>query len=235
MGEWTIGAVLDAIAEAVPDRLMTSAATRRSTFAESADRTRRLANYLCRPRASAHTASGMSCENWECGQDRVALHHAQRPVSGHGHRLSEGARRPGERQLPLHAPRGRRTARLPSPAWRHLPPVLRAPSSPTCCPPQAPTVLISVDDDGSAAAAARVRSPWKMRWRRVIQTRTSRPSPDDVLMICTGGTTGRPKGVHVAAGRHLRRVDERRRPRIGRRDTRHGAARRVSRGSRCRR
>ncbi len=46
MGEWTLGDVLDAIAEAVPDRLMTVCGARRSTFAESADRTRRLANYL---------------------------------------------------------------------------------------------------------------------------------------------------------------------------------------------
>ena len=71
MGEWTIGAVLDAIAEAVPDRLMTVCGERRSTFAESADRTRRLANYLCRPRASALTASGMSSRTGNA--DRIAL------------------------------------------------------------------------------------------------------------------------------------------------------------------
>ena len=46
MSEWTIGAVLDAIAEIVPDRLMTVCGERRSTFAESAERTRRLANFL---------------------------------------------------------------------------------------------------------------------------------------------------------------------------------------------
>ena len=32
MGEWTIGAVLDAIADVVPDRLMTVCGRRRSTF-----------------------------------------------------------------------------------------------------------------------------------------------------------------------------------------------------------
>ena len=46
MTEWTIGAVLDAIADSVPDRLMTVCGERRSTFGETAERTRRLANFL---------------------------------------------------------------------------------------------------------------------------------------------------------------------------------------------
>ena len=46
MSEWTVGAVLDAIADVIPDRLMTVCGDRRSTFAESASRTSRLANYL---------------------------------------------------------------------------------------------------------------------------------------------------------------------------------------------
>ena len=72
MAEWTIGAVLDAIAEAVPDRLMTICEDRRSTFAETAERTCRLSNFL------AGRGFGVHCERdaldrWECGQDRVAL------------------------------------------------------------------------------------------------------------------------------------------------------------------
>ena len=54
MSEWTIGAVLDAIADAVPDRVMTICGDARSTFAESADRTRRLANYLADKGFGAH-------------------------------------------------------------------------------------------------------------------------------------------------------------------------------------
>ena len=46
MTEWTIGAVIDAIADAVPEREMTVCGTRRTTFAQGADRTRRLANFL---------------------------------------------------------------------------------------------------------------------------------------------------------------------------------------------
>src|SRR5262245_42363291 len=72
MSEWTIGAVLDAIAATVPDRLMTVCGSRRSTFGESAHRTRRLAKYLAGQGLGAHRARA-ALQSWECGQDRVAL------------------------------------------------------------------------------------------------------------------------------------------------------------------
>ena len=72
MSEWTIGAVLDVIAEVIPDRVMTVCGDRRTTFAETADRTRRLANYLAAKGFGAHQERA-SLQNWECGQDRVAL------------------------------------------------------------------------------------------------------------------------------------------------------------------
>lgn len=64
MGEWTIGAVLDAVAQTVPDRLMTVCGTRRGTFGESADRTRRLANYLTGHGLGAHRERS-ELNNWE--------------------------------------------------------------------------------------------------------------------------------------------------------------------------
>ena len=57
---------------AVPDRVMTICAERASTFAESADRTRRLANFLAGKGFGAHRERD-ALERWECGQDRVAL------------------------------------------------------------------------------------------------------------------------------------------------------------------
>ncbi len=55
MAEWTIGAVVDAIAEAVPDREMTVCGTRRTTFAAGLpNRTRRLANFLASHGLGAH-------------------------------------------------------------------------------------------------------------------------------------------------------------------------------------
>src|ERR1700689_4597240 len=72
MSEWTIGAALDVIAEGVPDRAITVCGERRRTFAETADRTRRLANYLAAKGFGAHQERARLL-NWECGQDRVAL------------------------------------------------------------------------------------------------------------------------------------------------------------------
>src|ERR1700720_3913393 len=72
MVDRTLGAILDAIAEAVPDRAMTVCADRASTFAESADRTRRHANFLAGRGFGAHRERD-ALERWECGQDRVAL------------------------------------------------------------------------------------------------------------------------------------------------------------------
>src|ERR1700758_2996970 len=72
MSEWTLGAVLDAIAEVIPDRAMTVCGDRRRTFAEAADRTRRLANFLAGKGLGAHRERNR-LQNWECGQDRVAL------------------------------------------------------------------------------------------------------------------------------------------------------------------
>src|SRR6202042_1426627 len=72
MSEWTIGAALEVIAEVVPDRAVTVCGERRRTFAETADRTRRLANYLAANGFGAHQER-TALQNWECGQDRVAL------------------------------------------------------------------------------------------------------------------------------------------------------------------
>jgi fatty-acyl-CoA synthase len=46
MPEWTIGDVVDAIADVIPDRTMTVCGDRRTTYGEMAVRTRRLANFL---------------------------------------------------------------------------------------------------------------------------------------------------------------------------------------------
>src|SRR5690625_366622 len=72
MSEWTIPAVLDQIAVAAPDRTMTICGQRRSTFAESAERTRRLAGFLAERGLGAQRERA-ALRNWECGQDRVAL------------------------------------------------------------------------------------------------------------------------------------------------------------------
>ena len=192
MGEWTIGAVLDAIAEAVPGRLMTVCGERRSTFAESADRTRRLANYLSRQGLGAHRERD-ELENWECGQDRVALimHNDLYPDMVIGCLKA--------RTVPVnvnynYAPR--EVAELleylrPRAVIYHR---SFGPKLADVLPAATAELMISVDDDGSVP-----QLPGAVNLEDALtQGDTDHditPSPDDVMMVCTGGTTGRPKGV----------------------------------------
>jgi 3-oxocholest-4-en-26-oate---CoA ligase len=192
MGEWTIGAVLDAIADADPDRLMTVCGTRRSTFGESAERTRRLANYLAAHGLGAHRERA-DLANWECGQDRVALimHNDLYPDMVIGSLKA--------RTVPVnvnynYAPR--EVAELldylrPRAVIYHRSLGLKFVD---VLPPASADVLISVDDDTSVPQLAGAIS-LKDALAQGDTDRDIVASPDDVMMVCTGGTTGRPKGV----------------------------------------
>ncbi|MGK2870559.1 MAG: acyl-CoA synthetase [Mycobacterium sp.] len=193
MTEWTIGAVIDAIAAAVPDREMTVCGTRRTTFAEGADRTRRLANFLADRGLGAHRERD-DLERWECGQDRVALimHNDLYPEMVIGCLKARTVPvnvnyyySPGEvadllayltpRAIIYHRSLGAKFASVLQD------PVLQA------------DLLISVDDGDGAEL------PGAVRLEDALTEGDSdcmgQPSADDLLMICTGGTTGRPKGV----------------------------------------
>jgi fatty-acyl-CoA synthase len=192
MAEWTIGAVLDAIAAAVPDRTMTVCGTRRSTFGESADRTRRLANFLASQGLGAHRERA-ELQNWECGQDRVALlmHNDLYPDMVIGSLKA--------RTVPVNV-NYNYTPREVAELFDYLKP--RAviyhrsfgPKFADVLPPAAADLMIAVDDDGSTPLL-----PGAVDLEDALaQGDTDRhiaASSDDVMMVCTGGTTGRPKGV----------------------------------------
>ena len=72
MSEWPIGAVLDAIADAVPDRVMTICGTRSSTFAEVRGSNPPIGK-LSGGQGFRCTCRTGDAQHWECGQDRVAL------------------------------------------------------------------------------------------------------------------------------------------------------------------
>jgi len=192
MSEWTIGAVLDAIAEVVPDRPITVCNDRRSTFAETADRTRRLANFLAAKGLGAHRERA-SLQNWECGQDRVALvmhndlyadmvigclkartvpvnvnyNYTPREVS----ELLDYVR---PRAVIYHKSLGAKFAEV--------------------FPPDSADLLVSVED-GSGVPELPGAVPLDDALAQGDTDHHVTGSPDDLLMICTGGTTGRPKGV----------------------------------------
>ncbi|MFC8527162.1 AMP-binding protein [Nocardia sp. NPDC057227] len=192
MTEWTIGQVLDAVASAVPDRLMTICGDRRSTFAESALRTRRLANFLADRGLGAQTPRG-ELERWECGQDRVAL------LMCNDLYLDVMIGCLKARTVPVNINpfyTAREVADLlgylqPSAVVYHrsFGPVLAE-----ALPDHDGLLLIEIDD-GSDASGLPGAVPFEEAIDRGDPDRIIEGSPDDVAMLCTGGTTGRPKGV----------------------------------------
>ncbi|OBJ32247.1 acyl-CoA synthetase [Mycobacterium colombiense] len=192
MSEWTIGAVLDEIADVIGDRTMTVCGGRRSTFRESAERTRRLANFLAGNGLGAHRERA-SLQNWECGQDRVALvmHNDLYPDMVIGCLKARTVpvninyyytpREVGElfdyvkpRAVIYHRALGAKFADVLTGAGVD--------------------VLVSVDD-GSGAPELPGSVSLDDALAQGDTDHGEKPSPDDLLMICTGGTTGRPKGV----------------------------------------
>ena len=192
MSEWTIGAVLDEIADVIPDRTMTVCGSRRSTFRESADRTRRLANFLAGHGLGAHRERA-TLQNWECGQDRVALimHNDLYPDMVIGCLKARTVpvninyyytpREVGElldyvkpRAVIYHRGLGAKFADVLTRRGVDL--------------------LLSVDD-GSGAPELPGAVSLDDALAQGDTDHDVTASPDDLLMICTGGTTGRPKGV----------------------------------------
>jgi fatty-acyl-CoA synthase len=192
MSEWTLGAILDAIADVVPDRTMSVCGTRRTTFGETADRTRKLANFLAARGFGAHHERD-ALERWECGQDRVALimHNDQYPDMVIGCLKA--------RTVPVninyyYTPReiGELLDYVqPSAVIYHRSLGAKFADG---LPPQTGKLLLSVDD-GSAApelpGAVRLEDALA---QGAVDHEVS-ASPEDLIMVCTGGTTGRPKGV----------------------------------------
>lgn len=171
---------------------MTVCGSRRSTFRESAERTRRLANFLAGNGLGAHRERA-SLQNWECGQDRVALvmHNDLYPDMVIGCLKARTVpvninyyytpREVGElldyvkpRAVIYHRGLGAKFADVLTGAGID--------------------VLVSVDD-GSDAAELPGAVSLDDALAQGDTDHGAAPSPDDLLMICTGGTTGRPKGV----------------------------------------
>ena len=192
MGEWTIGDVVDAIADVIPDRTMTVCGNRRTTYGDMAARTRRFANFLADRGFGAHSERD-SLERWECGQDRVALvmYNDQYPE------LVVGCLK--ARTIPVninHHYTPREVAELldyikPRAVVYHR--VLGAKFA-EALPPDSADLLIVVDDGSDApdlpgAVTLEDALAQGDPDRRIVG------SPDDLIMYCTGGTTGRPKGV----------------------------------------
>ncbi|CAJ1579564.1 acyl-CoA synthetase [[Mycobacterium] wendilense] len=190
MAEWTLGAVLDAIAEVVPDRTMTVRGDRRSTFAQTAQRTRLLANYLAANGFGAHRERDQ-LNGWECGQDRVALlmHNDLYPDMVLACLKA--------RVVPVNV-NYNYTPREVAELFEYIKPrgviYHRALGAKFADVLPGIELLISVDD-GSSLPELPGAVPLDDALAAGPADVAITPSPDDLIMVCTGGTTGRPKGV----------------------------------------
>ncbi|MFW0785824.1 AMP-binding protein [Gordonia sp. CPCC 206044] len=191
MREWTVGEILDVVAGAVPDRAMTICGSRRTTFAESAERTQHLANYLASRGLGAH-ADRADLNRWECGQSRVALimHNDLYidayvaclrgrvvPVNINHHYSSREIKALLEHVQPSGLIFHRSLAHLIAEATI----------------PAGVEVLVAIEDGVGPVI------PGEVSLEEALAEGASAepvvPSPDDLMMVCTGGTTGLPKGV----------------------------------------
>lgn len=192
MGQWTLGDVVDAIADVIPDRTMLVCGERRTTYGEMAQRTRRLANFLADRGFGAHRERD-ELNNWECGQDRVALimYNDRYPE------VVVGALK--ARTVPVnvnHHYTPREVAELldyvkPRAVVYHR--ALGAKFA-DVLPPPGCELLIEVDD-GSELPVLGGAISLDDAVTQGDPDRRIAGSPDDLIMYCTGGTTGRPKGV----------------------------------------
>jgi fatty-acyl-CoA synthase len=190
--EWSLAAVHDVVAAAVPDREMVVCGDVRRTFGDVATRTRSIAAFL-RARGLGVRRERDALERWESGQDSVAL------VLHNGVEYVEamlGAFR--ARAVPFNVNQHYRPGEIADlfamtkPAaivyQRGLGPLLGSSTL-------SDIVLIDVDD-GSGVAPL----PGSTTFESAVATpfdpaALPAPSPDDLYLVCTGGTTGTPKAV----------------------------------------
>jgi acyl-CoA synthetase (AMP-forming)/AMP-acid ligase II len=190
--EWSLPAVLDVVTDTAPDREMLVWGTVRRSYADAQDRTRRLAAFFSR-RGLGVERERLELERWECGQSRIAVLLSNCPEYVE---TMIGAYR--ARGVPFnvnHHYSPREVAALLDQIGaeaivyhRRLAPLLEGLSVDG-------RVLVDVDD-GSGIAPIEASTNFESA---VAEATTVDdlpvPSPDDLYMVCTGGTTGAPKGV----------------------------------------
>ena len=191
-GEWSFAAVQDVLAAAVPDHEMVVCGATRRTFAEVAERTRSLAGFLVARGLGLRRERG-ELERWECGQDTVAL------VLHNGPEYLEamfGAFR--ARAVPFNVNQHYRPTEVATLLadldvravvyHRAYGPLVAA-----ACD-TAGVVLLDVDD-GSGLVPLPGSTNFEEAACTPVTERLPDASPDDLYLVCTGGTTGRPKAV----------------------------------------
>jgi 3-oxocholest-4-en-26-oate---CoA ligase len=192
VAEWSLPAVVDTVTETVPDRDMLIFGTDRRTYRSVQERTRRLGDFFVQ-RGLGVQRERAELERWQCGQSRVAIllsncsEYAEAMIGAFRARavpynvnyqynpreVSALLQQIGVDAVVYH----RRFGRLLADSDLNG------------------RLLLDVDD-GSGVAPLEGSIPFEDAIASgSAEAKLPTPSPDDVYLVCTGGTTGRPKGV----------------------------------------
>jgi fatty-acyl-CoA synthase len=191
--EWALSAVHEAIAAAVPERDMLVWKTVRRSYADVATRTRSLAAFLARRGLGVRRERG-ALARWECGQSPVALLLYNCPEYIES---MLGCFR--ARAVPFNVNQHYRPEEIRSLLdmvgaegvvyHRALAPLLREAAG------AQRRVLVDVDDGSGVPPLEGSTSFEDAASKFADGAELPAASPDDLYLVCTGGTTGSPKGV----------------------------------------
>lgn len=189
--EWSLPAVHDALADAAPERELLVWKDVRRTAREVQERTRRLATWFVQQGLGVQRERS-ELERWELGQSRIAIllsncpEYVETMVAGYRSRSApynvNHHYRPSEVAALL--------AQVGTDAvvyHRRLAPLLAE------CALDGSVLLHVEDGSGVAPLPGSTDVDEAVSGTPIGPLPT--PSPDDVYLMCTGGTTGRPKGV----------------------------------------
>ncbi len=191
--EWSLTAVQDLVSGEVPDRDMLVWEGVRKTHGEVVSRSRRLAAFLVERGIGVHRERP-DLERWECGQSPVALilHNCPEYIEA-----MSGCFR--ARAVPFNVNHYYSAAEVRAVLnmvgaeaviyHRSMGPMVADAVG------DAPLLLIEIDDGPGTASIA-----GSVAYEKAIESqggdiRLPDPSPDDLYLVCTGGTTGAPKAV----------------------------------------
>jgi fatty-acyl-CoA synthase len=190
--EWSLPAVHDVIAGAIPDRDMLVWKDVRRTFAEVRDRTRGLAGFFVDHSIGLQRERD-ELDRWECGQTPIALVMHNRPEYLESMLAAYRAR-----AVPFNVNQNYAAAEVGALLdmvgvgaviyERSLGPLVAAAIG------ELAVTLVDIDD-GSGVPPLPGSTPYEEAVAAGRDTALPAPSADDLYLVCTGGTTGRPKGV----------------------------------------
>ena len=192
MNEWSLPAVLDVVTAAAPQREMLVWTSVRRTYAEVGDRTRRLAGFLAEHGLGVRRERA-ALERWECGQSPVALLLSNRPEYVEA---MLGAYR--ARAVPFnvnHHYTPREVAALLDYVGAEAVVYQRGLGGLLAEDTRLEGRILIDVDDGSGVPPLPNSTPFESAIGHAAADALPAPSPDDLYLVCTGGTTGAPKGV----------------------------------------